>query len=116
MVKKKGMCDIHQKDIEELKDDLKAHKSEMYELIDDLKLEILEHMKPPITKGQMITIILAIATYISLSIGFVNENRQNIKVNANEVSNLKDYQRIENNNLNKKIDKIYDVLLELKGK
>ena len=110
------LCRVHQKDLDNLKAEMKTHKSEIHDLLDDLRLDLLEQMKPPLTKGQMITLLLAMVTYISLSVGFVNKNRQDIKVNTADISNVKEYQNIENAKVDKKLDKIYDVLLEMNKK
>ena len=106
------LCNVHAKELENMRENLKIHKSEIHDLLDDLRLDLLEYMKPPITKTQAITIMLALVGGITFSVGYVTENRQNIKINTTEIENVKEYQKIENANVNKKLDKIYDVLVD----
>lgn len=110
------LCHVHQKDIDNLRTEIKTHKSEIHDLLDDLRLDLLEYMKPPITKTQAITLLLAFAGSVTFSVGYVTENRQNIKINATEIENVKEYQKIENANVNKKLDKIYDLIVADKAK
>tara|TARA_Y100000758_G_C15871253_1_gene356773 strand:+ start:152 stop:526 length:375 start_codon:yes stop_codon:yes gene_type:complete len=94
---------------------LESQREYFNDSIDSLKIELLSQVKPVLTTSNKIVLLLAIIGYAIMSFKTLNNfdirvdnNKNNIKHNSNEINKILSNQE----KTSKKIDKIYDIVLE----
>jgi hypothetical protein len=102
---KNSICNVHSKEIDNLKDDYEKIQTEINKINTSLVI-LMDKVNPLFTTTNKITIILALLGYAFISISFINRVSTQTQDNNKDIILIKEDRELTN----KKIDKIYELV------